>query len=201
MDPGAVTGESDGSNDEFDARCHQWIRGMSTGDEQALTELFDATLDRVFGVAVRIVGSSMLAEDVVTDVYHEAWKKAARYERERGRPLTWLLTICRNRALDEIRHETSMARKAEAAAALEVPATAAGPDDLLEALEAGHVVHSLLSTISSDDRQLLALAYFRGLSHQQIADQTGVPLGTVKSRIRRVLGTLGEALPAGMQEH
>ena len=174
---------------------------MSTGDEQALSEFFDATLDRVFGVAVRIVGNSMLAEDVVTEVYHEAWKNASSYERARGRPLTWLLTICRNRALDEIRHEASMARKVEAAAALDVPTSVAGPDDLLEAVEAGHVVHTLLSTISADDRQLLALAYFRGLSHQQIADQTGLPLGTVKSRIRRVLGSLGEAVPAGMQEH
>ena len=61
-------------------------------------------------------------------------------------------------------------------------------------------MHSLLAEISSDDRQLLALAYFKGLSHQQIADQTGIPLGTVKSRVRRALGKLGEAAPAGVQE-
>ena len=196
----APTGESLGDNEAFDARCQQWIEEMSTGSEQALSELFDATLDKVFGVAVRIVGDSTLAEDVVTDVYHDAWRNAARYSSDRGRPITWLLAICRNRALDEIRREASMARKAEAAASMTVPASVAEPVDLLEAVEAGHVVHSLLSTISPDDRQLLALAYFRGLSHQQIADQTGLPLGTVKSRIRRALSTLGEAAPTGVQE-
>ena len=196
----ALTGGKIGDNDAFDARCQQWIQEMSTGNEQALGEFFDATLDRVFGIAVRIVGDSTLAEDVVTDVYHDAWRNAARYQPERGRPITWLLAICRNRALDEIRHEASMARKVEAAAALDVPKSVAGPDDLLEVVETGHVVHSLLATISSDDRQLLALAYFRGLTHQQIADQTGLPLGTVKSRIRRALNTLGEAVPTGMQE-
>ena len=200
MAPDAPTGEKFADNKALDSRCQQWIREMSTGNERALGELFDATLDKVFGVAIRIVGDSTLAEDVVTDVYHDAWRNAARYRPNRGRPITWLLAICRNRALDEIRHEASMARKVEAAAALEVPVSVAGPDDLLETVEAGHVVHSLLATISPDDRQLLALAYFRGLSHQQIADQTGLPLGTVKSRIRRALSTLGEAVPTGVQE-
>ena len=200
MDQDARAATNDG-NEEFDARCQQWIREMSRGNERALGELFDATLDRVFGVAIRIVGDATLAEDVVADVFHDAWRNAARYDPNRGRPLTWLLTICRNRALDEIRHEASMARKAESAAARETPASMPGPDDLLESVEAGHAIHSLLLTVSSDDRQLLALAYFKGFSHQQIADQTGLPLGTVKSRIRRVLLTLGEVAPAGMQEN
>ena len=197
----ALTNEGPGNKKEFDARCLQWIQQMSNGNEQALGEFYDATLGKVFGVAIRIVGDSTLAEDVVTDVYHEAWKNAARYDQLRGRPITWLLTICRNRALDEYRRESSAARKVEAAAVLEVPGTVDEPDALLEAAEEGHAVHALLATIEPEDRQLLALAYFRGLSHQQIAAHTDLPLGTVKSRIRRALNKLGEAVPAGLQEH
>ena len=197
----ALTNEGPGSREEFDSCCLQWIQQMSNGNEQALAELYDATLGKVFGVAIRIVGDSTLAEHVVTDVYHEAWRNAARYDELRGRPITWLLTICRNRALDEYRRESSAARKVEAAAVLDVPGTVDEPDALLEAAEEGHAVHALLSTIEPEDRQLLALAYFKGLSHQQIADHTDMPLGTVKSRIRRALSKLSEAVPAGLQEH
>ena len=187
------------ANDEFDVRCAQWISDMSKGSEQALGNLYDATLSRVFGVAVRIVGDPMLAEDVVTDVYHEAWTNADRFDHHRGRPITWLLTICRNRALDKFRHETSTARTVAAAAAGDVPVAVVEPDALLESVEEGHAVHALLASISSEDRQLVALAFFRGMSHQQIADTTDMPLGTVKSRIRRALNTLGEAIPAELR--
>lgn len=188
-----------GGGEEFDARCLHWIQEMSAGNEQALGEFFDATLSKVFGVAVRIVGDSGLAEDVVSNVYHEAWRNAGSYDQVRGRPITWLLTICRNRALDEIRRESSAARKVEAAAVMEIPEQVAGPDALLEATEAGHAVHDLLAKLAPDDRQLIALAYFRGLSQQQIADYLQLPLGTVKSRIRRALAALGDVAPAELQ--
>lgn len=201
MPTDALTNEGIGNSQEFDARCLQWIEEMSTGNEQALGEFYDATLRKVFGVAIRIVGNPTLAEDVVTDVYHEAWTNAGRYDQLRGRPITWLLTICRNRALDEYRRESSATRRIEAAAMLDVPGTVDEPDALLQAAEEGHVVHTLLAKISPDDRQMIALAFFKGLSHQQIANHMGLPLGTVKSRIRRALHTLGEAVPADLQEH
>lgn len=185
---------------ELDSRCLAWLEQMSAGSEQALMAFYDATLPRVFGVAVRIVGNAALAEDVVADVYHDAWRKAASFDRDRGRPLAWLLTICRNRALDERRRESSVARKTEAAATL-LPAEAVEePDDLLEAAEQGHAVHALLSTIPPEDRQLIALAFFRDLSHQQIADVSQLPLGTVKSRLRRSLKMLRDGLTANEQE-
>ncbi len=198
MDSGPLTGTPYDDSEALDARLMQWLGEMATGNEQALSDLYDATLGKVFGVAIRIVGDATLAEDVVTDVYHDAWNKAATYNRERGRPLAWLLTICRNRALDRYRHESSTARTIEAAAAQQVPDVADEPDALLEAVEEGHAVHALLATISTDDRQLIALAFFKGLSHQQIADVTAMPLGTVKSRIRRALTALGQAVPADL---
>ena len=197
----ASTIEQIGGSEEFDARCLAWIQEMSIGNEQALNDFYSETLGRVFGVAVRIVGDAALAEDVVTNVYYEAWKNAAKYDTGRGRPITWLLTICRNRALDEYRRGSSAARKIKTAAMLDVPMTVDEPDALLQAAEEGHVVHALLATISPDDRQIIALAFFKGLSHQQIADHTDLPLGTVKSRIRRTLSALGEAVPPGLQEH
>lgn len=201
MTPKSATKQSNDASEDFDARCLQWIQDMSKGSEQALGELYDATLGKVFGVAVRIVGDSTAAEDVVTDVYYDAWKNAARYDQMRGRPITWLLTICRNRALDEYRRESSAARKVQTAAMMSIANSADEPDALLQATEESHVVHALLAAISPDDRQLIALSYFKGLSHQQIADHTELPLGTVKSRIRRALSALGEVVPSGIQEH
>ena len=186
-------------SEALDARLMQWLGEMATGNEQALGDFYDATLGKVYGVAIRIIGDSTLAEDVVTDVYHDAWNNAATYSRDRGRPLAWLLTICRNRALDCYRHESSAARTIEAAAAQQVPDAVDEPDVLVESVEEGHALHALLATISTEDRQLIAMAFFRGLTHQQIAEATAMPLGTVKSRIRRALNTLSEAVPADLQ--
>ena len=183
------------------ARLSQWLEAMSVGDEGALGDFYDATLAKVYGVAIRVLGDPALAEDVVTDVYHDAWMKAATFNAERGTALGWLLRICRNRALDRYRHETSVNRTAEAAAAQAVAEPVEKPDSLLESIEEGHAVHALLASISSDDRQLIALAFFRGYTHEQIANATSIPLGTVKSRIRRVLKSLqksaSDALMAG----
>lgn len=183
---------------EFDAQCLGWIQKMSMGSERALTEFYNATLGRVYGVAMRIVADDALAEDVVMDVYHQAWQSAGRYDALRGRPITWLLTICRSRALDEYRKRSASIRKMEAAAASDVPDSVTVPDELLQAAEQEHVVRRLLAELSNEDRQLIALAFFKGLSHQQIADHTQLPLGTIKSRIRRALKVLGKAVPAGV---
>ncbi len=198
MDSGPQTGMQCVDSEALDVRLTAWLGEMADGNEQALSEFYDATLGKVYGVAIRVIGDSTLAEDVVTDVYHHAWNNACNYQRERGSPLAWLLTICRNRALDCYRHESSAARTIEAAAAQQTPADVDEPDDLLQSVEEGHAVHAMLATISTEDRQLIALAFFRGMTHQQISEVTAMPLRTVKSRIRRALGALSEAMPAGM---
>ena len=146
-------------------------------------------------MALSVVGDRALAEEVVTDAYHSAWTNAASYDSRLGRPVTWLASICRNRALDVLRREASASRRHEAAAALDVPEVPDEPDQLLTTMEDGHTVRRLLSELPTDDRQLVALAFFRGYSHQQIADVTELPLGTVKSRMRRVLSQLAHAAP------
>lgn len=179
---------------EFDERCAAWLQSMDAGEEAALGELYEATIASVFGVAVRIVGDSTAAEDVVADVYHEAWQSAGRYDRSRGRPITWLMTICRNRALDMSRREYSSAQTHRQAASLVVQDEGERPDELLEAIEARHMIRSVIEQLGPEDRQLVAMAFFKGFTHQQIADCVELPLGTIKSRIRRALIKLGDAM-------
>ena len=179
----------------FDQRCRTWLEAMASGDEAALSSFYEATVSRAYGVVLRIVNDEALTEDIVTDVYYQVWQKAKRYAPDRGRPITWLLTICRNRALDEYRRRSTRQRTAQSAAALDVSEDVQGPDELLEAVEEGHVLHTVLADMSPEQRQLIALAFFKGLTHQQIADYTQTPLGTVKSGIRRALQTMETKLP------
>lgn len=174
--------------------CAALIEAMAAGNEQALNDLYNATVGKMFGVAVRILQDDDAAEEVVTHAYFEAWNKAANYEASRGRPLAWLLTICRSRALDEYRKRNTAARRSETPyEADDIPSENIDAYSLLEATEQSHVIHDLLGLLASQDQQLLGLAFFRGLSHQQIAEFTGMPLGSLKSRIRRALTTLEKA--------
>lgn len=195
MDEQADLRDAETRRCDFDAQCTAWIKAMANGDEQGLNALYDATLSRVYGVALRILGDESLAEDVVSQCYFEAWTTAERYSPSRGRPLTWLLSICRNRALDEYRRRSSVARtqEAQASESTEVESVTGLPD-LLMATRADDRLHTALEDVGEPDRQLLALAFFRGLTHQQIAEVTGEPLGSIKSRIRRALQALSQAL-------
>ncbi len=188
------------ANEAFDAHCIECLQGMAACDEKAMNDFYEATLSKVYGVAIRILGDTATAEEVVADVYYEAWCNASSYDRARGRPITWLLTICRSRSIDEYRRESAAARKLQAAASADSKQTENDPDQLLQAVEEGHAVQALLAAITPKDRQLLALAFFKGFNHQQIAEFTGTPLGTVKSRIRRALQSLNESLPAELLE-
>ena len=199
MDSRATKGMDTPAGADLDERCAHWIARMAEGDEHALGALYDATLGKVYGVAMRVVGDTALAEDIIAEAYHDAWRNAGRFDSKLGRPITWLLTICRNRALDEYRRRAADMRKTESAAQYSVAETADTPDELLAAIEAGHVVHGLLAAISADDRQLIAMAFFKGLSHQQIADHTDMPLGTVKTRLRRALQKLNAGVPADLR--
>ncbi len=195
----APTSENGSVENELDQRIAEWIQSISRGDEEALGQLYDATLSRLYAVAVRILDDSGLAEDVVAETYHELWQHASRFDRSKGRPITWMLTICRNRALDAYRKRAADARKVDSAAGEDSFAAGSAPDDLLDVVQQGHAMQAVLASISADDRQLIALAFFRDHSHQEIADFVQMPLGTVKSRIRRALKSLETAVPEEYQ--
>lgn len=172
------------------------ILRIGSHDDRALASLYDATSSRVFGLVGRIVNEVALAEEVVEDTYWQVWREAARFDAARGRPLTWLLAMARSRAIDAIRRRE---RKAHVALDDDELATvrdeqALGPQESLAAQRGRQLLQGALAALDAQPRQLVSLAFFRGLTHEEIADCTGLPLGTVKSQIRRSLQSLKQWL-------
>jgi RNA polymerase sigma-70 factor (ECF subfamily) len=172
--------------------CRLLIARIATAEPAAMAELYDMTAGRVYALALRITAQRSAAEEVVSDVYLQVWRQAGRYDPARGKVLVWLLTICRSRALDALRRRTPEHETLEEAQT-EIP-DSEQPLDILLTSERRHVVHSALGMLSVEQRQLLALAFYRGLTHSQLAAHTGMPLGTVKSLLRRALQKLQQEL-------
>jgi RNA polymerase sigma factor (sigma-70 family) len=171
------------------------IAAIAKGDEQALGAFYDAAVSRVFGLALRIVRQHGAAEEVAEDVFIQVWQQAGRFDSSRGKPLTWLLTICRSRALDYLRRQDQAISHPEPETlAAEPDDERADPQDILLAIERNSRLYAILEQLLPIQRQLLALAFFRGLTHQEIADHTQLPLGTVKSHVRKALDRMREQL-------
>lgn len=173
------------------AQQRLWITAMAGGDELALGQLYDATLGKVYGLALRISGKPESAEEIVSDVYLQAFREAARFDAQRGVVLAWLMMMTRSRALDHLRRR-DIAESHPEPHSLH-PERHIGEnnplDGLLE-LESKGRLKAALDKLAPLQRQMLALSFFRDLSHQEIAGHTGMPLGTVKSHIRRALEKL-----------
>jgi RNA polymerase sigma-70 factor (ECF subfamily) len=181
-----------------EAALAAWIERIVERDERALAALYDATLSRVYGLVFRLVRRPALAEEVVEDTYFQVWRQAVRFDPTRGRALTWLLGMARTRAIDAIRHEARFRHDSlEDDEACTTRSDTPPADDLLEAARGHAELHRALLRLQAQPRQLVALAFFRGLSHEEIAVQTQLPLGTVKSQIRRAMVTLRHMLGEG----
>jgi RNA polymerase sigma-70 factor, ECF subfamily len=167
-----------------------WIERVADHDEAALSALYDATLSRVFGLVMRIVRQQACAEEVVEDTYFQVWRQAARFDPGRGRALAWLLAMARSRAIDALRREQRFDHEPLCSDGAAADAGAHALDDLLEGARDNAALHRALSDLKNPSRQLVAMAFLRGLSHEEIALQTEMPLGTVKSQIRRALVSL-----------
>jgi RNA polymerase sigma factor (sigma-70 family) len=169
--------------------------------EPSLARLYEATSGRVHGLALRIVRVAALAEEVVEDVFWQVWREAPRFDAERGRVMAWLLAIARSRAIDALRrNERVLASEVAVDDDDALDALAEGrersddPFDLIAASQQHSKLHALLAGLEPLPRQLLALAFMRGCTHEEIAEQTGLALGTVKSHIRRTLVALRSQL-------
>jgi RNA polymerase sigma-70 factor, ECF subfamily len=168
--------------------------------EAALALLYQATSQRVFSLALRLTQHQALAEEVTEVVFWQVWRQAPRFDAKRGCVMAWLLNMTRSRALDALRARTREVGQAVADETLELlqqsSQAAAGdhPDALLSAVQTQSVLHQALSSLQPLPRQLLALAFFKDLTHQEIAEQLSLPLGTVKSHIRRALIQLRQRL-------
>lgn len=171
---------------------------MIARDETALANFYDATLGRAYGIALRITRSQADAEEAAMDAYLQVWRDAAAYRPELGSPLGWLLTIVRSRALDRLRRRDRAESHPEPdTLAADCQGADDGPDELLHASDRNGVLQQALSALPALQRQLVALAFLRDLSHGEIAELTALPLGTVKSHLRRALQRLRHDLEIG----
>ena len=181
--------------DENNTFLRNLLVPIAGGDQSALAGFYDATVSRVYSIALRIVRRPEMAEEVVSDVYMQVWRDAARYDFSRGRVLAWLLIITRSRALDMLRRQDEAFSHPEPQNLIAEPQDDRNnPQDLLLVTQSNSALGAALRTLSPLQRQLIALAFFKGLSHSEIVDHAGIPLGSVKTHIRRALTILREAL-------
>lgn len=174
-----------------DAELAALLRSAADGDNAAFEAFYDTTIGYAQALARRMLRGPEV-EDLLADAFFEAWRNAARFDPGRGSAVTWLLTIVRSRALDRLRQKDPEALE-------DVPEPAdegADPAERLWQRQAGTRLDAALRTLTAAERWALGLAYFRDLSHAQIAEATGLPLGTVKSSIHRAQGKLRAALAA-----
>jgi RNA polymerase sigma-70 factor, ECF subfamily len=170
---------------------------ISGGELAALEELYDRYKTMAYSIAYRITNDATLAEDVVQDAFLGAWRNAARYMEGRGSVKTWLLSIVHHRAIDAIRRRRPTTELPEIDAGL--PEALTLPDvwaEVSASLDAVTVREALVA-LSDVQREALELAYFGGLTQQEIAERTGTPLGTVKSRMRLGLLAMRRSLEVG----
>jgi len=161
------------------------IRRIAGGEQSALTAVYDATNRLVFGLILRVVGDRATAEEVLLDVYTQVWRQAASYDTSRGVPLAWIMTIARSRAIDRVRAWRPDQQKKESLDAIsEVTATGISPEEASVYSERQQLVRHALQTLAPEQREVIELAYYAGLSHSEIALKLGQPLGTVKTRTR-----------------
>jgi len=167
-------------------------------DRAAFKRLYDATAPSLFGVALRIVKQRDRAEEVLQDAYVNIWNRAAGYQAALSQPMTWLTAIVRNRALDELRssarHSADSLDDDESGITHDIEDTQPGPLGLLERAADTLAIRDCLDQIDGSQRQCLALAYYQGLSHSEVAEHIGSPIGSVKVWLRRGLDKLKRCL-------
>lgn len=175
------------------------IASCAHGDHVALAQIYERTHMHLFGVAVRMLKHEASAEDVLQEAFVSIWKSAGSYRTvvngQTLQPMTWLIAIVRNKALDALRahgrrREALMGDNATAVTEAAIDSTAPSAMDMLSSATAAMHIEACMSTLDSGHRQSLALAYYQGLSHSEVAEQMGAPLGSVKAWIRRGLAKL-----------
>lgn len=167
---------------------------LAVGEQDALSELYQRTSAKLFGVCLRILNDREEAEDVLQDVYLTVWRRADRFDSGRASPITWLATIARNRSIDRLRQIGRRGGERPMEAAAEVADT--GPDafDLMADSDDGRRLRECLGGLDGPTQTSIAAAFYGGITYEQLAERLRVPLGTIKSRIRRGLIKLRECL-------
>jgi len=157
------------------------------GDRAALQTVYRLTSAKLFGVCLRILGERGEAEDVLQEVYMTVWRKAADFDATRASPMTWLITIARNRSIDRLRATRQSRNMDPIDYATEIADATAGADSAMEDLQERARLHGCLEGLASHERAALRGAFFDGNTYEDLAARMKVPLGTMKSWIRRAM--------------
>jgi RNA polymerase sigma-70 factor (ECF subfamily) len=168
------------------------VTGLKSGDQGAMAELYDRYSAVVYAVALRVLGDTGAAEDVLQEVFLQLWRNPGAFDAARGGLGSWLAVITRNRAIDSL-------RKRRPETDIEDVVLSVAPDLAAEAERSrvAEKVRGVMGTMAAAQRSALEMAYWEGMSHSEIADKTGEPLGTVKTRIRAGLIALRKAFQTG----
>jgi RNA polymerase sigma factor (sigma-70 family) len=160
---------------------------ISSGDRAALQTVYRLTSPKLFAVVLRILGERSEAEDVLQEIYLTVWQKAAAFDASRASPMSWLIAIARNRAIDRLRSSARKRRTESIEAAVDIVDPAPGADRTLEESETNTKLHACLDTLAERERTALRAAFFDGNTYEELAARLSVPLATMKSTIRRAM--------------
>ena len=177
-----------------------WAARLAAGDDHALAEVFDALAHTVFGSALRVVGDTSAAQDVVQDVFVELWTHPDRYDPAAGSLRTYLSVLARHRAVDLIRSELRRLARQERTYRLTPEPAPPGVGDHVLAAETAGLVRAAVQLLPASQRQVVELVYFEGLTCREVACAVGIPEGTAKSRLRLALTRLETVLDRQLLE-
>jgi RNA polymerase sigma-70 factor, ECF subfamily len=185
--------------DERQKEDARLLARMAEGDKTAFAEIYDRFSRPLYATALRVVNDATEAQDVVHDVFVTLWEKAATFQTERGTAFGWAVTLVRNRAIDRVRMRRRraelLADSAPADLGYDEDAPGSGADESAALGDQAQVVRAAVALLPLEQKRALELAFFSGLTQQEIAAQLSQPLGTVKARIRRGLLKLRDSLP------
>ncbi|MEP7299829.1 MAG: sigma-70 family RNA polymerase sigma factor [Burkholderiales bacterium] len=194
---------------ERSVELSQLLARVGLGDRAAFATLYERTSAHLLGVVLRIQRDRALAEDILQEVYVNVWRAAQSFDAAQSQPLTWLTSVARNRAIDSLRRAQAQPQLKTNVITLNddeetdvydtVADDAPGPLDLLSRASDARALSACMEGLSAQQRQSVALAFFDGLSHAEVADSMRQPLGTVKSWVRRALQSLKSCLDAAVQ--
>ena len=179
---------------------HPWrqhLAGIARGEQQALARLYDESSSLVYSVALKILENPADAEEISLDVFMQVWRRAADYSPDRGSPTAWLVMLARSRALDRLRSQQTR-RGRESAFELRIDPVAPGPtpEEASWIAEQRDQLRTILDELGPEQRTVIELAFYEGLSHSDLAQRLKLPIGTIKTRIRLGMSKLRQRLTA-----
>lgn len=191
-----VAANNDPSTNAARERLRAAMVRLAEGDSAALEEIYAATRVKLFGICLRILGDRKEAEDALQDVYINLWQKADRYDPERASPISWLATFARNRAIDRLRTGKVRGGAVPVEEAMPLPDNAPLADALLVDAEQSAQIHKCIQGLDERTQTHIRSAFLDGFTYAELAERADVPLGTMKSWIRRGLQKLRACLEA-----